>query len=887
MKTRYMMSCAIAALAFYSATERAHAVETVVVTAERRSESTQQVAMTLQAFSGDTLQQLNVNDLQDVLKYLPNVSYGNNGPGQGEIFMRGLSNGFRGNQSTGTVGLYPNVAIYLDEQSMQFPARNVDIYMADMDRVEVLEGPQGTLFGGGAEAGAVRYITKKPNLDAFEGYATVSGSITDGGAPSGAAELVANAPIIEGKLALRAVIYDDNQGGYINNVHAIFAHSDHDPGNVLLATPPNGMGICPDGQHFDPAVGPFCAPLGLPTADNAALVKHSQNPLVHLGGRVSALYDINDEWNLLISESLQRLDAEGLSVEYPIGSDLQPLKHRQVTSFSPSYNKDSYNDIAWTLNGKIGDFSAIYTGGWTVRHVNQQMEYTNYTRTYYGIYYSCTGGNTGWNNTPPGNTVRCYSPVTNWHDSIRNTHLSEEARISTPSDWRLRGLIGAYWEQFRIYDVMNFNYKTIPECTPANLAAAAVADGPPCSGDVTTFPGAFANQPGIRPAMTAFGEDTLRGYDQTALFGSVDFDIIPNELTVTAGTRWFQYREFERGSVYSTSPGRCEDVPVCAPKAANNIDANHDLKTFAGFKSRAGVNWHINDDVMGYYLFSQGYRPGGFNRRVKGVLNDGMGNPQFNTPNSYAPDSLQNQEIGVKSEFFDHHLLLDLSAYDMRWNHVQFLLFQPLFTGNQTFAINGPTYHIQGVELQFVGQPTDHLTIQGATSYNENTEAVAPCLKDNIPASPNFGNCITQAEVNGSLVAFPNPFGQVGGIAAFSPKWQGNLRASYDWNLLDDYLATATAGLSFTGSSFNQPANYVSGNGILVPSTTYLRYQQPGYITFDASLRVAKDNWTASIFGENLGNSHASVFTSSAQWIKSQVPLRPRIVGIKLSYGYP
>ncbi len=118
--------------------------------------------------------------LDDLLKYTPNVTYGNNGPGQGEIIMRGLRNGFRGNQSSGTIGNFPNVAIYLDDQSMQFPARNVDIYMVDMDRVEVLEGPQGTLFGGGAEAGAVRYITNKPKLDTFEGKVEASYGFTAG-----------------------------------------------------------------------------------------------------------------------------------------------------------------------------------------------------------------------------------------------------------------------------------------------------------------------------------------------------------------------------------------------------------------------------------------------------------------------------------------------------------------------------------------------------------------------------------------------------------------------------------------------------------------------------------------------------------------------------------
>ena len=175
MKAKYLVSCAWAAIicggagsAFAQDAGAKNGIEEVVVTAERRSESVQNVPTTVQAFTGDTLAEMNTETLDQLLKYTPNVTYGNNGPGQGEIIMRGLSNGFRGNQSSGTIANFPNVAIYLDDQSMQFPGRNVDIYMVDMDRVEVLEGPQGTLFGGGAEAGVVRYITNKPKLDTFE-----------------------------------------------------------------------------------------------------------------------------------------------------------------------------------------------------------------------------------------------------------------------------------------------------------------------------------------------------------------------------------------------------------------------------------------------------------------------------------------------------------------------------------------------------------------------------------------------------------------------------------------------------------------------------------------------------------------------------------------------
>ena len=136
-----------------------NSLEEVIVTAQRRSESMQRVPIAMQAFTGQVLEQLNIATLDDYIQYLPNVTTANNGPGQNEVFMRGLSAGAQSSQGSGSTGVYPNVAIYLDNQSGQLPNRNLDIYAADLQRVEVLEGPQGTLFGSGAEAGVIRYLT--------------------------------------------------------------------------------------------------------------------------------------------------------------------------------------------------------------------------------------------------------------------------------------------------------------------------------------------------------------------------------------------------------------------------------------------------------------------------------------------------------------------------------------------------------------------------------------------------------------------------------------------------------------------------------------------------------------------------------------------------------
>ena len=129
--------CAGAAYADDAPTQPAGGIEEIVVTAERRPESIQNVPTTIQAFSGNTLKELNVASFNDLLKLVPNVTFGSAGPGSGSIFMRGLSSGFANNQSSATIGSFPNVALYLDDQSMTFPYRNVDIYVVE-DRKSVV-----------------------------------------------------------------------------------------------------------------------------------------------------------------------------------------------------------------------------------------------------------------------------------------------------------------------------------------------------------------------------------------------------------------------------------------------------------------------------------------------------------------------------------------------------------------------------------------------------------------------------------------------------------------------------------------------------------------------------------------------------------------------------
>ncbi len=866
-------------------------IEEIVVTAQRRTESAQNVPITIQAMTGDQLAQLGVTTFDDVLKFLPNVTFSTNGPGQGNIYMRGLSAGFAGNQSSAAIAPFPNVATYLDDQSMTFPARNVDVYMADMERIEVLEGPQGTLFGGGAEAGAIRYITNKPKLNVTEGYAEASYGTTAHGDPNSAVNATLNLPLIQDTLAIRAVVYNDRRGGYIDNVPSTFTRKPTD-----LGPPSYGLTY----------------PANAPSANNYSLAQNAQNPTTYTGLRVSLLWQINEDWSALIQQSYQNMDAEGMGAQYPIGSDGQTLGAWQETSFSPSYDKDKFENTSWTVNGKIGDFKVIYTGAYLDRTIENAMDYTNYARTAGGFYYSCAGGPAGSGTIGAGGptgksttyALNCYSPVTSWLDTVESTHQSHEIRFSTPDDWRLRGLVGAFWEDFEIKDDMNFLYKTIPSCTPANLAAYQ-AGGAVCVGNVIPAPGTAAIDPSQRNDNVAFGEDLQRGYKQTAFFTSIDYDLIPKVLTVTGGTRYYKYTENMQGSQYATSTG-CAGVPNGSCVATPITAATH-AANYSGFRSRGNLTWHIVPDAMVYYTYSQGFRPGAGNRLdsaevkidvdpVTGLPTSGVdASPhlvkQYRKPYTYPPDTLTNNEIGWKTEWLNHRLQINGSAYVMNWDNVQTLIYNPPVYGNTTFGVQGPDYQIKGVELQIIARVTDGLTLQGSASHNNASEQNSPCIGSagsSISGNPTpAGTCITQVWSSSMHMNVPilNPLGAVGATPAFSPTIQYNLRARYDW-LVNDYKMFVTVGGSHTGEMDNEPSSFAQGSVGSIPTTTWLRYTMPAYTVYDAAFGIAKDKWSVEAYGQNLGNSDASVFTSSGQFVVSEVPLRPRVLGVKMGFKF-
>ena len=851
------------------------AIQEITVTAQRRTENAQDVPITIQALTGETLKQLNVTTFDDFVKYVPNVTTANLGPGQNSIFMRGLSVGVTGQQGTGTTGPIPNVAVYLDEQSGALPGRNMDVYAADMERIEVLEGPQGTLFGSGAEAGVLRYITNKPKLDVTEGDVNAGYSYTAHGDPNTNVDAMLNLPLIADTLAVRAVIYNESRGGYINNVPATFTRASTDQG----FTQHNGGVVPTDSESIN----------------NNNLVENGINPVTYQGFRLQGLYKINDNWDALLSQSYQNMNAQGVSYQMPYGPEgltftspatgaepigVQKLPPLSVTLFEPSYNKDKFESTALTVNGKIGDLKVVYAGGYLVRNIEQQQDYTNYSRGVFGYYYQCAG----YSKTSAA-AGKCYSPAATWQETEKNTHQSHEFRVSTPDDWRIRGIGGVYWEEFKIYDDTDWTYKTVPTCS------AAIDVG--CFNNVQPWPGSTANNPNERNDNIGFFDDATRTIIQKAAFGSMDIDIIPKTLIFTAGTRYYRFNESELGgdvgSFYckafsvTTYFGPCTsatngngkqggltpDNLGSAPYGTNLNASSSNSSTYHGFRSRANLSWHATDDVLLYYTWSQGFRPGGFNRGTKFTQTDASGNYQYATPTQYRPDTLINNELGFKTEFLNHRVQINGAVYQEDWKNTIVEFFDPQQNfGNLTFVTNGPNYRVRGGELQVVTRVTEGLSVQGSGSYNKSSQVNSPSLLNNNPASPNFGKPILGSDGN----TIPNVFGVQGSPLGQSPVFQGNMRVRYEFPL-GVYRAFTQAGGQYYGASQSTVG-------------TVDNYHMGGWATFDMSAGVAKDAWNVEFFTQNLANRNASIYTNSAQFIQTQTPLRPRIAGIKFGYKF-
>jgi outer membrane receptor protein involved in Fe transport len=273
----------------------------ILVTALKREQNLQDVPLAITAIGAQQLDQLQVSELRDVVKFLPSVSIQTAGPGFSQVYFRGVSSGENANHSTSL----PTVGTYLDEMPITTIQGALDIHAYDMARVEALAGPQGTLYGASSMAGTIKLVTNAPDMRETYGAIDVEGNTVAHGGQGGAVEGFVNLPLSDSAA---------RDAGFIDNVH----------GTRTFAV----SGI---------------------TQDNAALVKDNYNDVETYGGRVALGIELNDSWTVRPTVIGQVTKANGSFAQErssAVNGDLQTVQ------YNPEHSKDEWLQAALTIEGK-------------------------------------------------------------------------------------------------------------------------------------------------------------------------------------------------------------------------------------------------------------------------------------------------------------------------------------------------------------------------------------------------------------------------------------------------------------------------------------------------------------------------------------------------------
>ena len=824
-------------------TEAEARLGTITITATKRAESAQDVPVAVNAIGAQALEELDVNVFTDYLVQLPGVTAGGGGPGQSTIYIRGVASTTPVVTNAGVAGLAPNVAFYLDEQPLAQPGRNLDVYAADLERIEVLPGPQGTLFGASSQAGTVRLITNKPNLDGFEAKMNFGTAFTDGGDSSHNLEAVVNIPVTQ-NFAVRGVVYTDSQGGYIDNVPGIQTAIDSARFRPQGAVRDNGLPVAPIRAGFQSTSD--LSGVTFEEANNSELVEKNFNDTIYKGYRLSGLYQINDEWKLTAAIAQQQLDTEGVFFSDP------DLDDWEIQRYEEDETLDEYTNVNWTLEGQVGALEAVYTGAFTDRETEQNVDYTDYLFIgQYLPYYICDASVTYPGANAPSGT--CYAP--NQYVDVTNelevqTH---ELRFNTPVEHRIRATFGAFYSDLELKERNDYIYPGSVNVLGFDGVTRGFAPNYPLTntevtGEIGNAAPGYYSDPGPFLAPTIFRNDILRTDKQAAVFGEVAYDVIPEMLTFTLGARAYDIEVDFEGSANSSffNLGASQD----AQRAGANLStlfsgdgaSTVDKAATDGVIWKATVDWTPMDDVLLFATYSEGFRPGILNRPGGSTNADGS----YTVPFDVDTDDVKNYEIGWKTTLFDNSFRFNGSAFFIDIQNMQTTIFDPNIT-NLFFSDNAANAEIMGLESDFDWAPhaIDGLTISGAIS-------------------------LLDTEVKEVLV--PTNDVQVGSPLAFAPEFQGNLRARYEWDL-GEYRAHIMPQIVHSGEAFT---DIIEINKIKLDSWT----------TMALSAGVQKDNWRLEVYGNNLTNE-AAQYSGNFTYDRKRIALaRPRTIGVRVGVDF-
>ncbi|MDP3737678.1 MAG: TonB-dependent receptor [Hyphomonadaceae bacterium] len=913
------------------AAEESKTREVVVVTATRREEDVQDIPLTIAAIGQDQIDELGIKNAADLVRVIPGLNTVANAGGAQQTFsVRGIV------AATGAA----TTSVYLDETNLTKRnnggvAQNNGVtipLLYDLERVEVLKGPQGTLFGGSSQGGTIRFITPRPDLDEFSAKLRTEAS-TMGDRSEESYEFAGSVggPIVQDALGFRVSgIYRENGGwvdvysGYTNQLIAENANSSeaYAARGVLLWEVNDGLDVQLSTYyvHNESEGGPASTTaIYLPGGGLAPAGTTFTTPAINI-------CSLNRTRTLSTQNFAQPNGPAAASVS-PVGNRPPPSPQpncsaAQLLAGGVNYTRPSFTYGPWTTGEDIsiatgrqtivGTEAEEWVSAFTVNADLGFAELTSITSYLQDIGRSDNPGGEEWASPVTGqwtnlSVAGCVSSVptvvavpttcrgfplfmpSNSYPVPGNTQTfkaknaregwEQEIRLTSNTDGPLEWVAGAYFSRASTH-ILYFGEANV------NVTDQMLRDYYGPTWFTRPTPASTVYTPVASSSLVRYGLPLDQGFQarleafitekELAGYADVNYWLVPDEFKLILGLRVSQveldYFQTNHGQFSGRLPSSL---------GANTIGSGENTP----ITPKYGVQWHIDNDNMMYATYSKGFRAGGVNPQLSAVVCDApltqfFGITSNEVPADFAPDTVWNTEIGGKFSLFGDTLTLNLAGYNIDWQDIQATI--SAGTCPQSFVVNGGSARSQGVDLQAIYRPIDPLTLTLAAGYTDAYYVdpvrgpIGPALAT--PPQPAF-NPGDQFDVPPFQVSASAQYEQ--SLGAFG---EGFVRL--DWNYQNEYTSGATFGT--TGWSANYFARYNPERQIF-NLRAGLRMENGADINFFVNNLLDNDEQTGG-FSDGRGSCTASSLTCASfgtfNPFVAQTFLTPRVFGVQMNYRY-
>jgi outer membrane receptor protein involved in Fe transport len=768
-------------------------LQEVVVTAEKRTSTVQDTAASITAVSAQEIADRGIVDFNSLATSVPGIAMRSAGPGQTEFEMRGLSSA-GGNSSM--------VGFYLDETPLSSPAsaqlgkEEIDPTLYDLQRVEVLRGPQGTLYGSSSMGGTVKLVPNPPQLGTFAASGEIdTGYTSDGGSFNQKVNGMVNLPIGD-TVSVRFVGSEISDSGWIKRI-VLADGAPVDTGGYATqnnARPANFY-TYPDSEVINGANS---------TTIDSARMSLLWKPMDNLTVQPMLMYQLTRQ------AAPDQIDVNGNPTHPSLPST---LAHWEIYD-SPEPQEDKFTLGSLKIEYQAPEFTVTSATAMWGRNTLVSQDSTEENNDAFGFPNYDAGNGAG--GSPFG--IGPSGPAPNGPSVTEKDYtrqISQELRVTSNGTGPFQWILGYFYQD--LYSEWD-EWAIAPQAGPAMVAI------------------------GLPSTTNLYVDVQPQTIVQNAEFGEASWNFTP-DLKATVGLRHYHY---------SLSQSNMEYGVFTVNGGLGNPSLPYltgDSNTASGTDPKFDLSWKATPDTLLYATIAKGFRLGGANQPIPVAAPASCTAPQgplqgnevalqgkllnacntailLQAPSTFSSDSVWSYEVGEKSELLDKHLILNLAAYYERWSNPQ------LSTNLSGFGItaNGADARIYGFEAEMQALLSREWTL-----------------------GVNFGYTNAQFTADSPITGFPNGYNvpDIPDVTASATlRWKHELTndLSLMATLEGDYVGTRT------DAPYGESITIYPGSPGFVDN--YLLHL-PAYGFLNARFGFAGNQWTAALYVNNLTNKQA------------------------------